>query len=234
MEKLDLEAQDRVELGNKNKSLRKKGVIPAVIYGHGIKSRAIAIEWKSFLKTIGTKAGSNAIITLKVGKDNYPVITHEVQKDATNDHILHVDFFKINMDEAIKAKVHIELKGVPTGVKDDGGILVLKLREIEVKCLPSNIPEKFEVDVTGLKLGESLLVSDIKASEGIEFITPANEAIANVAIPAKEEEIAPAPEAGAAVTPEAGAAVPVEGAAKAVAPVAPAAKPEAKKPEAKK
>ncbi len=208
MKNLELEAQQRTELGKQNKGLRKAGLIPAIIYGHGIESLPVSVTEKAFLSTIGTSAGLNAIINLKVGSKTYPVITHELQKDALTDKIEHVDFLNIRMDQAIKAKVHVELKGTPIGVKDDGGILVLVLREVEIKCLPTNIPEKLFVDVSSLKIGEGLLIADLKKDyKDIEFLTPENEQIAQVSAPTKEEEVAPA--AAAEVLP---GAVPVEGA----------------------
>jgi len=229
MKNLELEAQERAEKGKKNKTLRNKGLIPAIIYGHGIESFPIAVQEKSFLSAIGTSAGTNAIINLKIGKKTYAVITHDMQHVPLSNKISHIDFLNVRMDEAIKAKVHIELSGIPLGVKDEGGILVLALREIEIKCLPNKIPEKIIVDVSNLKTGEGVQVSDLKSKyKDIEFLSHANELIAQVTAPTKEEEVAPA------VAPEGEvAAAPVEGqpAAEGAPAKAPAAAP---KQEAKK
>lgn len=233
MEKLDLEATERKEKGKKNAAVRRQGFVPAVIYGHGMTALSIAVPGKIFSKAIASAASSNVIINLKVGTETYPVITQEVQTDPTTDQVLHIDFLLIRMDEAIKAKVHIELKGIPIGVKDDGGILVQTLRELEIKCLPDKIPGKIELDVTALKIGDGFSVSDLKGYEGIEFLTPANEPIVHVEEPAKEEEVAPtvAPVEGA--VPVEGAAVPATGEAAPAKAAAPEAAKTAAKPAAK-
>ncbi len=97
------------------------------------------------------------------------------------------------MDEAIKTKVPVELIGLPIGVKDGGGVLVHGLREIEVKCLPGDIPDKFEIEVSALEINNSLHVSDLKISKKIEVLVPLEEMVANVSPPTKEEEVAPPP-----------------------------------------
>ena len=186
MKNLDLEAQERKELGKKVGALRKNGFIPAVVYGHGIESFPVSVPEKSFLSAIGTSAGANAIINLKVGGKTFAVITHDIQREILRDKITHIDFLNVRMDEAIKAKVHVELKGTPVGVKDEGGILVLVLREVEIKCLPTKIPEKLIVDVSGLKTGDGISISDLKALfKDLEFLTPENELIAQVSAPTK-------------------------------------------------
>jgi len=117
------------------------------------------------------------------------------------DEILHVDFRHILMDEAIKTKVPIELMGIPIGVKDDGGVLIHGLREVEVKCLPTDIPDKFEIDVSALKIGDSLKVSDLAQVAKVEILTNLSEMIANCSPPTKEEVVAapvPTPEEVAA------------------------------------
>lgn len=228
---IELDVQERLEIGKKVKDLRKKGFIPAVVYGHGIDSFPVTVAEKAFMTAIGTSAGSNAILNIKVGGKSFSVITHEVQKELLSNRITHIDFLNLRMDEAIKAKVHIELKGIPVGVKDEGGILVLALREIEVKCLPINIPEKIIVDVSELKTGEGLLVNDLKGQyKEFEFVTSGTEQIAHVTAPTKEEVVVPAaaPEAapGEAVPAAGTEAAPAAGAKAAAAPVA---KTEAKK-----
>jgi len=205
MEKIELEAKQRTELGKKLKSVRRQDLIPAVVYGRKIKAISIAIDKKTFIKNIlKSEAGMNAIISLKIaepGGKSIPVLTHVVQRDALTDEILHVDFRHILMDEAIKTKVPIELMGIPIGVKDDGGVLIHGLREVEVKCLPTDIPDKFEIDVSALKIGDSLKVSDLAQVAKVEILTNLSEMIANCSPPTKEEVVAapvPTPEEVAA------------------------------------
>ncbi|MBI5078598.1 50S ribosomal protein L25 [Candidatus Saganbacteria bacterium] len=205
MEKVEIEARERPQIGKGLKNLRKQGLIPAVIYGKKIGSRSIVIDRKAFVKgVLGSVAGRNAIISLKITGEKgqgISVLTQEVQRNPLTDEILHIDFRHIVMDEAIKTRVIIELIGIPAGVKDDGGVLIHGLREIEVKCLPLEIPDKFEVDVTALKIGDSLHVSDLSAVAGVEILTTPTEMIANCSPPTKEEEVAapvPTPEEVAA------------------------------------
>jgi len=195
MKKVELEAKIREKTGKSVKTLRGKGILPAVVYGGGISSESLELDLISFEKIISGAHGANVIITLNVsgGKkgESLPVITHDIQRDTLTDKIIHVDFLKIKMDEKIKAKIHVVLLGLPIGVKDDGGILIAGLREVEVKCLPTEIPEKFELDVSGLKIGHSLHVSDVKKFKGVEIVSAEAEMLANVAPPAKVEEVAP-------------------------------------------
>ena len=198
MEKIELKANKREELGKKIKKLRKQGLIPAVVYGRKFKSTPIAIERKSFQKKVlESDAGTNLIFTIKLtdaGKaQSIPVISHGIQRNPLTDEIIHLDLMHVIMDEIIKAKVPVELKGVPIGVKEEGGVLVHGIREIEVKCLPSDIPDKFVLDVTGLKINDSLQVSDLTVSKKIEIQVESTEMVANVSPPTKEEEVAPPP-----------------------------------------
>jgi len=211
--KVEIKADKREELGKKTKKLRQQGLVPAVVYGRKFKSTAISMSVKEFTKKVlQSEAGQNLIFTLKIsedGKKSVPVKTRSVQRDPLNDRILHVDLLHIVMDEAIKTRVPVELKGLPIGVKEGGGVLVHGLREIEVKCLPGDIPDKFEIDVSGLEINHSRHVSDLKISTKVEVLAPLEEMIANVSPPTKEEEVVPAP-----LTPEeeAAAAAAAEGA----------------------
>jgi len=202
---IELEVSKRNQLQKKLKDLRKMNLIPAIVYGKKIESIAIAVDRKAFVKQVlESEAGMNALISLKISDEKgkgIAVLTQEVQRNPINDEILHIDFRNIVMDEAIKTKVPVELIGVPIGVKDDGGVLVHSLREVEVKCLPTDIPDKFEIDVSALKIGDSLHVSDLTKVSKVEILTTLSEMIANCSPPTKEEEVAapiPTPEEVAA------------------------------------
>lgn len=194
MEKIELEAKERAEVGKNLKKVRLQGLIPAVVYGKKLKALAIAVERKLFVKNIlGSEAGMNAIVSLKLAGQKgkvVQVLTHEVQTDPLTDEILHIDFRHILMDEAIKTKVPIELIGIPIGVKESGGVLVHGLREVEVECLPGDIPDKFEIDVSGLAINGSLHVSNLKIVAKVKILTAPAEMIANCSPPTKEEEVA--------------------------------------------
>lgn len=237
---VELEAQIRENVDPAK--LRKTGLIPAVVYGRKVKPLSVAVDSKLFTKyVLRSESELNLIFNLKIndnGKSQVlPVITCDLQINPLTDQIIHLDFKHIVMDEEIRTKVPVELTGVPVGVKDDGGVLVHGLREIELKCLPGEIPDKFEIDVSGLTIGHSLHVSDLKVSDKIHILSPAAEMIANVSAPTKDEEVSPPPsplEAAAAAegAPAAGAA-PAEGAPAAGA-ASPAAKSGAAAPKSEK
>lgn len=193
MSKVELNANKREELGKKAKKLRALGLVPAVVYGRKFKATPVSVEIREFKnKILGSEAGLNLLFTLKLGKDEkVPVITSSVQKNPLTDEIIHLDFMHIVMDEVIKTRVRVELLGVPIGVSEEGGVLVHGLREIEIKCLPGDIPDKFDIDVSALGIGNSLHVSDLKVPGGVEFLAPGTEMIANVSAPTKEEVVAP-------------------------------------------
>lgn len=206
MAKVELKANKREEKRKKNKGIRKQGLIPAVVYGRKYKSTPVSIDMREFKKKVLlSDAGLNLIFTLKIDKDKIPVKTQSVQKNPLTDEILHLDFVNVIMDEAIKTKVPVELIGLPIGVKEGGGVLVHGLREIEIKCLPGDIPDKFEIDVSALEIGHSFHVSDLKISKKVEILGSLTEMIANVSPPTKEEEVAapvPTPEEVAAAEAE--------------------------------
>jgi large subunit ribosomal protein L25 len=220
--KVELQASERAEIGKGLTKIRTQGFIPAVVYGKGLKPLSLSVSGKEFHKVISGTAGSNVLITLKVeGGKALPVLTHEIQRNPVTDEVLHVDFHQINMDDKIKARIHVVLLGEAVGVKEDAGILVHSLREVEVKCLPNDIPDTIEIDIKNMRINDAVHVSDIKPPKGVEFLTASQEILVTVAPPTKEEEVAPtvAPEAVAAVP---GAPAP-EGPAVAGAPGAPAA-----------
>ncbi|MFH1386075.1 MAG: 50S ribosomal protein L25 [bacterium] len=195
MEKIELEAKERIEVRKDLKKLRQAGFVPAVVYGKKITSFPVSIDNKTFVKTIlKSEAGMNAIVTLKIGGKSLAVLTQAVQIDPLTDELLHVDFRNIAMDEAIRTKVHVELTGIPIGVKEGGGILVHGLREVEVECLPTSIPDKFIIDVTPLNINESFHVSDLAKDAKVKILSEPQEMIATCAPPTKEEVVeAPIP-----------------------------------------
>lgn len=235
MENIELEAEKRELKGKKLKGLRKMGLIPAVVYGKKFKSLTVAVNSNMFeKKVLSSGAGRNALISLKMaGAKDIPVITSDIQRNPLTDSILHIDFSYIVMDEAIKTKVPIELTGLPVGVKETGGILIHGLREIEVECLPKDIPDKYTIDVAALNIGDSLHVSDLTGNDKVKIMTNPSEMIANCSPPTKEEEVAapvPTPEEVAAAAAVEGA--PAEGEAKPAAAGAAPAKEKGAKEEA--
>ena len=185
------------------RKLRRSGRIPAVYYGRGETPISITIGLKELEEIIHQSGGSNVIVDLKVegdGAGDRKAIIREIQRDPVEGTILHLDLQHISLTERITVEVPIVLVGTPIGVKDGGGILEHLLREVEVECLPTDIPSKLEVEVSGLNIGDSLHVSDLKADR-VTIKTEADRAIAAVVPPTILEEVKPAEE-GAPTEPE--------------------------------
>ncbi len=176
MEKVILKAAARAETGKKAaKNLRKTGVVPAVVYKGGKEAISLKVASRDMLDALRTKAGSNVLITLKIEGGAKPVkdktvIIKEIQHDPVKDTIMHVDFNEISLTETLKVNVPLASKGDAAGVKQDGGVLEHILWELQVECLPTNIPEKIEYDVSSLKIGDSVTVKQIALPEGVRVL----------------------------------------------------------------
>lgn len=199
MEKVILKAEIREESGKRiAKALRKKDAVPAVVYKGGKDAMKLQISVRDFEQVLHTKAGENVIVTLKISggdkaaKDK-TVLIKEIQREPIKDKILHVDFNEISLTEALKVKVPLVAHGEPEG-KKDGGTLEHVMWELEVECLPTAIPEKIEVEVSPLKIGEAIYVKNIVAPEGVKVLSDP-ELIAMIVKPPKVE--APKEEAAA-------------------------------------
>ena len=194
---VSLEAAPRADVGKGvARKLRAGGRVPAVYYGRGEASIPLTISLKELESVIHAAEGSNVIVDLKVSGDkakDRKALIREIQRDPVAGLILHLDLQHISLTERITVEVPIVLVGTPIGVKDAGGILEHLLREVEVECLPTEIPAKLEVDVSGLAIGDSLHVSDIK-TERAEIKTEMDRAIAAVVPPTILEEVKPAEE----------------------------------------
>lgn len=201
MATLNLSGARREGVGKSvTRKLRQAGRIPAVYYGRGEDPVPLVVSLRELLDLIERAEGSNVIVDLKVegeaGADKKALI-REIQRDPVGGHILHLDLQRISLTERITVEVPVVLIGTPTGVKDGGGILEHLLREVEVECLPTDIPSRLEVDVSGLQIGDSLHVSDLRADR-VTIKTEAGRAIAAVVPPTVLEEVKPAEEAVAA------------------------------------
>ncbi len=176
------------------RKLRAAGRVPAIYYGRGEQPIALTINAKEVETLIHGASGANVIVDLMVSgaaAADRKALIREIQRDPVVGNILHLDLQHISLTEKITVEVPIELIGIPTGVKDGGGILEHLLREVEVECLPTDIPTQLEADVSMLNIGDSLHVSDLKA-ERVTILTEADRAIATVVPPTILEEAAPA------------------------------------------
>jgi large subunit ribosomal protein L25 len=163
-----LEAVKRTTKGkNENNRTRAAGQIPAVIYGaqkagDAVAPLPVAVDPKPFMRILHSKSGLNTLITLKVdGETDARVLVKEVQLDPITHHPLHADFYRVNMDRRITVTVPVVLHGEPRGVKVEGGVVDFLHREIEMECLPGEIPNAIEVDIAGLGLNEAIHVRDV-------------------------------------------------------------------------
>ena len=189
---------------NKNaaRRVRAAGKIPAVLYGAGADPVAVEVDPKHISKILFSETGHNTIFDVDLG-DKSPVkaMIVEWQREPIKDLLIHIDLKRIAMDKALRVSVRVKLIGVAAGVKMQGGILDQVLREVEIECLPSDIPNHIDVDVSGLNLFDVLRVSDLPHSDKIKYLDAEDATVAHVV--AIREEAAPTPEAEAA----AGAAV---------------------------
>ncbi len=191
MERLVLTAQVREETGKGvARKLRAKGLVPAILYGPRTQPIPLSVSRKELSKALRTEAGGNVLIDLEIKDGDLPsrkvVMLKEVQYDYLGKEILHTDFYEVAMDVMITVEVPIHLVGRPEGAKL-GGILDQIRRVVEIQCLPGDIPNSIEVDVSSLKIGDSIHISDIKFEKG-KILTDPGETIATVLAPIVEEK----------------------------------------------
>lgn len=194
---ITLSGERRTDLGKGGaRKARAAGRIPGIVYGHEETPIPVAISARELQLALRHHKGSNAIVSLAVGGGEVTALIRQVQYDPLSQDILHLDFQRISLTETIEVNVTVHLIGVPTGVKDGGGVLEPITREVEVRCLPTAIPSSLEVDVTHLGIGDSVHVRDLKDA-GVEVLTDAEVTLATVVAPTVHED-KPAGEAAAA------------------------------------
>ena len=199
MEEIFLEVQLREELGkNKVKDLRGKGFIPAVIYAEGKKSSPIKVSHRQLWQLIHQHRLESAVINLKMQdaqkQKGRACLIKEIQYDPVKGDIIHVDFNEISLTKVIKVNVPVIAKGEPAGVKQEGGSLEHILWEIEVECLPTDIPRGIEADVSLLKIGDAVRIKDITFPSNIKVLNAPEAIVFSVTAPIKEEAAAVAVE----------------------------------------
>lgn len=200
-----LEAQPR-QAGTKNEArrVRRDGKIPAVVYGAGKDSVAISVDPRVVTRILNSETGHNSIFDLALSGEKTKAMIVDWQYEPIKGRLLHIDLKRIALDKVLRVSVPIFLKGEAAGVKQEGGILEQMLREVDIECLPADIPSHIDVDVSHLTFGKVLRVSDLPHSEKLKFLTDPNQPVAHVT--SVKEEVVVTPEAAAA---EAGA-VPAE------------------------
>jgi large subunit ribosomal protein L25 len=186
---------------NKNaaRRVRAAGKIPAVIYGAKEPSVAIELDPKQVLRILHSDSGHNTIFDVEVGAARAKAMIVDWQYEPIKGNLLHVDLKRIAMDQAMVVEVPVQLEGTPVGVKTEGGLLEQVLREVEIECLPGDIPAHIPVDVSGLHINDSIRVSDLPHGGKFKFITDEDATVAHVVV--IKEEAAPAADAVAAAGP---------------------------------
>ncbi|HTZ98639.1 MAG TPA: 50S ribosomal protein L25 [Terriglobales bacterium] len=192
-----LQGQTRTP-GNKNEArrVRRDGKIPGVVYGANKQAVSVSLDPRQVSRILHSQAGHNTIFDLSLNGEQTKAMIVDWQYEPIKGSLLHVDLKRIAMDQKLHVRVPILLKGEAEGVKTQGGILEHVLREVEIECLPQDIPASIEVDVSHLVFGIVLRVEDLPHSEKLKFLTDANRPVALVI--AVKEEAAPTPEAVAA------------------------------------
>lgn len=212
MEKTYLDCVSREELGkNKMGALRRAGFVPAVVYGKGKEPLVIKIDQSQLIKFMHAHhGGENMVISLrisgnedskKVKKKERSVLIKKIQYEPVHDSLLHVDFNEVSLTQKIVVKIPIESKGEPEGVKKEGGVLTQVLWELEGECLPTEIPEKIEVDIESMEIGGTIHVKDIHVPSQVNVLTDVEAIVFTLAASRKVEELpeeAPEGEEGSA------------------------------------
>lgn len=194
-----VEAQPREDSSrgkNEARRLRAKGRVPGVIYGAKKASLAVSVDPKQISRILQSESGHNTIFELHLNGEKSQVMIVDWQYDPLKGKLLHIDMKRIAMDERIKVQVPIHLIGEAAGVKQQGGILDQVLREVEIECLPRDIPTHIDADISHLVFGTVLRVADLPHSGSLKFITDANQTVAHIT--SVKEEVAPTPDAAAA------------------------------------
>ncbi len=180
--------------------LRRAGKFPGIVYGVGKTPCNVQVDQKAFVNALGSHLNEHVILDLEIqGQDVRKVLLQDVQHHPITDQVLHADFHEISMTEKLRIEIPVHLVGDPVGVTQFGGVLEHLLREITVECLPTDIVEAFQVDVSGLKIGDKLTAGDIALDQArYTLITGKDIAVASVSAPREEEEVKPAAEAAVA------------------------------------
>lgn len=174
----NLKAIVREDMGSaESKRLRKDGNIPAVVYGLGMDPLSVAVNAREFRNALKTEAGTNVIINLEVGSENYTALAREIQKHPYRDEYLHIDLIQIDLTQTVEADVQIDFVGIPVGVKEEGGLVQTINSSISISALPTNIPTSIELDISALNVGDNLTATDVNLPEGVELANEEDESL---------------------------------------------------------
>lgn len=165
-----------------SRRLRAAGQIPATVYGHGMEPMSVAVDARELYHTLHTEAGQNVLIDLQVGSKHHLTLPREIQRDHVKGLFVHVDFLAVSRDEVIHVDVPVQLVGESHGVKE-GGVIEHHAWEVRVECLPGDVPESIEADITQLGIGDSIRVSDLVAPSGATITSNLEDIVVSVVTP---------------------------------------------------
>jgi large subunit ribosomal protein L25 len=201
---ITVEAEPRASRGkNEARRLRVKGAAPAVLYGAGGEAVALAVSPKELVKILNSKTGHNTIFNVAVkGGETTPVMIVDWQNDPVKENLLHIDLKRIDLAKKLRVKVPVHALGEPKGVKLQGGLHELITREIEIECLPDDIPEHFTIDVSELMIGQAIRAGEVKLGDGVKLVSNPDSVISHVVALKAEPEPAAVEGAAPAATAE--------------------------------
>jgi len=198
----ELVVQRRLSKGTRPvRRLRREGFIPGVVYGSDMEPLAITVNQRALVKLLRSKTGEHALVTLRLedGRSwEKPAIVQAVQHDPVDGHVVHIDFHVIVLTQRLKVRVAVVLKGEPVGVRQEGGILEHFLREVEVECLPTDIPAGMEYDVSAMKVGDTIHVRDLRPPKNATITSDPDGVIASI----QTQKAEPVEEVAAVTEPE--------------------------------
>ncbi len=187
---LVIKAEKRENFGkNASRVVRRKGRVPAILYGLGMDNVALTLDKKDLFSILKSETGENTLFRVSFNSEKRDAMIKELQVNPVSDELLHVDLIQIVMDKVIRVAVPIVLVGEAVGVKAEGGFVDFSSREIEVECLPKNIPEHIEIDISALHLHQSVRIDEIDPPEGAKITSDPESVIVLIQAPAKEEEV---------------------------------------------
>jgi len=199
---IKIKAELRETVGkNAARRLRRQDKLPAILYGSKTKNLPLILSKQDIFSILKSERGENTIFKVEFDSQKKDVMIKDYQLDVTTDELLHIDLIEIAMSEAIEVTVQILLTGVAVGVKAEGGFVDFMHREIQVRCLPKDIPDQIKVDISQLHLNQSIKVEDLQPPENVEFITDPKTVIAHIMLP-EEEKIEKVEEVEEEIIPE--------------------------------
>ncbi|HSA96536.1 MAG TPA: 50S ribosomal protein L25 [Acidobacteriota bacterium] len=187
-----VKSEKRQGLGsNAARRLRAQGFVPAVLYGESMDTTPLVLSKKDIVQILRLETGENTIFKVAVDADSYDAMIKELQVNPATDELLHVDLIRIDMDKPIRVTVPVVHSGEPVGVKTEGGFVDFVTREVEVECLPRDIPESLAIDISELHINQSYKVQAMAVPPGVKMLTDPATVLVLISLPHKEEEVFP-------------------------------------------